>query len=247
MVVYSPHMGEIFAVLLLISLACFVWGLISPEHLANKTKIKRPLTRKHTSLGFGIVAVILVGLIGLTSPKTVILNTANAAAHKPAPPRPASASKPTDNITTKQVVETQAIPFTSTNEDDNSLAKGQTHIKQAGQNGVETLTYNVVYSNGNQTSKNLVSQAATTQPINQILEIGTYVAPVPVAASSAPAPPPAAAPAPASSASCTPLSNEGNCYEPGEYCRDSDHGSSGVAGNGESISCEDNDGWRWEP
>ena len=46
---------------------------------------------------------------------------------------------------------------------------------------------------------------------------------------------------------CYPLSDEGTCYEPGEYCRDSDHGSSGVAGDGEAITCEDNDGWRWEP
>ena len=48
-------------------------------------------------------------------------------------------------------------------------------------------------------------------------------------------------------ASCTPLSNEGTCYEPGEYCRDTDHGLSGVAGDGEAIKCEYNDGWRWEP
>jgi hypothetical protein len=53
--------------------------------------------------------------------------------------------------------------------------------------------------------------------------------------------------APATASSCTPLSDEGTCYEPGEYCRDSDHGASGVAGDGESITCEDNDGWRWEP
>ena len=60
--------------------------------------------------------------------------------------------------------------------------------------------------------------------------------------------PPASAPAPAATtASCYPLSNEGTCYEPGEYCRDSDQGTSGVAGDGESITCEDNDGWRWEP
>jgi hypothetical protein len=57
-----------------------------------------------------------------------------------------------------------------------------------------------------------------------------------------PAPPASAAPA-----SCYPLSNEGSCYEPGEYCRDTDHGASGVAGDGEAITCEDNDGWRWEP
>jgi len=55
-------------------------------------------------------------------------------------------------------------------------------------------------------------------------------------------PPPAAGPT-----GCYPLSDEGTCYEPGEYCRDSDHGASGVAGDGESIICEDNDGWRWEP
>ena len=58
-----------------------------------------------------------------------------------------------------------------------------------------------------------------------------------------PPPPPTAAPA----AHCYPLSNEGTCYEPGEYCRETDHGASGVAGDGKAITCEDNDGWRWEP
>jgi hypothetical protein len=54
---------------------------------------------------------------------------------------------------------------------------------------------------------------------------------------SPPPPPPA----------CHPLDSEGNCYEPGEYCPDADHGLSGIAGDGEAIICEDNDGWRWEP
>jgi hypothetical protein len=56
-------------------------------------------------------------------------------------------------------------------------------------------------------------------------------------------PPPAAT----TPAGCSPVSDEGTCYEPGEYCRDDDHGVSGVAGDGEAIICEDNDGWRWEP
>jgi hypothetical protein len=64
----------------------------------------------------------------------------------------------------------------------------------------------------------------------------------PAPSPSAPAPSP-----PASAASCYPLSNEGTCYEPGEFCRDSDHGVTGVAGDGEKIICEDNNGWRWEP
>ena len=53
-----------------------------------------------------------------------------------------------------------------------------------------------------------------------------------------PPPPPAA---------CYPLSSKGTCYEPGEYCSDADHGLTGIAGDGEAIICEDNDGWRWEP
>jgi len=63
-------------------------------------------------------------------------------------------------------------------------------------------------------------------------------APPPAPATSAAVPPPA---------SCSPLTNGGHCYEPGEYCRNSDHGMYGVAGDGEKIACEDNNGWRWEP
>lgn len=46
---------------------------------------------------------------------------------------------------------------------------------------------------------------------------------------------------------CYPLDSEGNCYEPGEYCPTADHGMTGIAGDGKQITCEDNNGWRWEP
>jgi hypothetical protein len=62
----------------------------------------------------------------------------------------------------------------------------------------------------------------------------------PTAAPTAPPPPPPAA-------SCYPLTDGGNCYEPGEYCRTTDHGASGIAGDGEKIACRNNNGWRWEP
>ena len=58
---------------------------------------------------------------------------------------------------------------------------------------------------------------------------------------------PTTAPAPTTQASCYPLSDEGTCYRAGEFCRDDDHGMSGIAANGEPITCKDNDGWRWEP
>lgn len=75
-------------------------------------------------------------------------------------------------------------------------------------------------------------------------------APAPTTTTTAPPPPPTTAPPPpttAAPASCHPLTDGGNCYEPGEYCRDSDHGVTGVAGDGETITCENNNGWRWEP
>jgi hypothetical protein len=62
-----------------------------------------------------------------------------------------------------------------------------------------------------------------------------------------PPPPPATQAAPAAPATCTPKTSAGNCYEPGEFCRTGDRGTTGVAGDGKAIKCEDNDGWRWEP
>lgn len=59
-------------------------------------------------------------------------------------------------------------------------------------------------------------------------------------------PKPKSAPTPAPTG-CSPKTSSGNCYEPGEYCSTADHGMTGVAGNGEPIICENNNGWRWEP
>jgi len=64
-----------------------------------------------------------------------------------------------------------------------------------------------------------------------------------------PPPPPAPKPttAPPAPSGCYPTTSSGNCYEPGEFCPHADAGMSGVAGNGEAIICEDNNGLRWEP
>jgi cardiolipin synthase A/B len=63
-----------------------------------------------------------------------------------------------------------------------------------------------------------------------------------------PAPPPVAAPPTSpTAAGCYPIDDEGGCYEPGEYCRDDDRGTSGRAGDGDTITCEEeSSGWYWE-
>lgn len=93
------------------------------------------------------------------------------------------------------------------------------------------------YLEGSSTPAPIVSAAAphvSTPPTT---------APPPPTPSTAPTLPPTTA----GVASCTPLSDQETCYEPGDYCSDEDHGATGVAGDGEPITCEDYHGWRWEP
>jgi len=46
-------------------------------------------------------------------------------------------------------------------------------------------------------------------------------------------------------ASCYPTTDSGGCYQPGQYCPESDHGKTGVAEDGTQIICQNNNGWRW--
>jgi hypothetical protein len=46
-------------------------------------------------------------------------------------------------------------------------------------------------------------------------------------------------------ASCYPTTSSGNCYQPGQICPSSYYGATGVAEDGTTIICQDNNGWRW--
>lgn len=69
-------------------------------------------------------------------------------------------------------------------------------------NGLQTHTYTVKYTNGVQTSRSQAVDVVTTPAINAVIATGTKV-PAPVVST------PTAAPG------CTPLTNFGNFYEPG--------------------------------
>jgi hypothetical protein len=65
-----------------------------------------------------------------------------------------------------------------------------------------------------------------------------------VLSAAAPVSPPSAPGAPAG---CHPRAPSGNCYEPGEFCSAAEHGETGVAGDGTTITCLARGGyWRWE-
>jgi cytoskeletal protein RodZ len=95
----------------------------------------------------------------------------------------------------------------------------------------------------------LTRSDATTTSTTSTTVAPTTVAPTTVAPTTTRPPTTQSTPLPtaAPTVSCHPLTNGGKCYEPGEFCRNSDHGVQGVAGNGEAIVCTNNSGWRWEP
>lgn len=168
-------MSTVFVLLLFLAVIGFIWGMVAPRHLAKTVRVTRPVTRRHMGLFFGTLLIGLFILIGITAPptpaktQTVDLNVAGTSS--------SHSTVSTPKVTKKQTTETKTIAYTTTTQNDAALAKGQTNILQAGKEGVETLTYSVAYTNGAQTSKTLLSDVVTTQPVTQIVAVGTYVAP----------------------------------------------------------------------
>lgn len=115
--------------------------------------------------------------------------------------------------TTKTETELVAIPFGKSTKEDGTAAKGQTRIGTNGVDGVKTVTHTITYTDGVETNR-ISSEVITTQPIEEVTLLGTYVAPAP-------------APAPRSqAASCDP-NYSGGCVPVVSY--DLDCGNIGFA------------------
>ena len=110
---------------------------------------------------------------------------ASASPNNQSTPKPTSSnqslSQPSPKqsvMTTKTETETSIIAFSKTTVNDSGLAVGKTEVKTAGVNGEKTSTYEITYSDGNQTDKKLIKEETTKQPVTEVTAIGTYVAPV---------------------------------------------------------------------
>jgi len=120
---------------------------------------------------------LTVGLVAFTA-----IGVAGAAAGPgqstaPSAPNPQPTTVKSENVQTKTVTDTKAIPFQSTTQNDSTLASGSSVVATAGVDGVETITYKVTYTNGVETNRTKTSDTITTQPITQVTKIGIYVAP----------------------------------------------------------------------
>ena len=226
----------------------------------------RPHSAARLVIALGAVALVsaacgssakkLTGSVSAPTPPA----TAVPAVSKPALACHAQATRPHPRDHSTVGIRVSTVPHAKvTAVDAWSVINGQSASGQANAQGQRTLRFRV----GNATpglqvmidvriSRN--GQKGSCQAsFEPRAALAAAVQPPPAAPSSPPHPasPPATAapppPPPPAATSCHPLTDGGKCYEPGEFCRDSDHGVTGLAGDGKTIRCEDNDGWRWEP
>jgi uncharacterized protein YabE (DUF348 family) len=81
-------------------------------------------------------------------------------------------------VTTATVTAQTPVPFPTTQTPDASIAKGTTKVVTAGKNGVADVVYAVVYVDGVETGRTVVSSTTVTLPSPQVQKVGTKVAPV---------------------------------------------------------------------
>ncbi len=82
-------------------------------------------------------------------------------------------------VTTQETTEQQSIPFENKTRENDKLEKGKKQVVQDGAEGVLQITYKELYKNGALISRESISEDVIQQPVDQIMEIGTYVKPEP--------------------------------------------------------------------
>ncbi len=174
---------------------CVLLFLIKPHLLNNRKIIKNSYSRKKIAM-IGLtsffVAVIGFGtVLAATEPASVKqarieqeAATAKAeltkkqqeeqAAADQAKQRELDAAKPVVKTETK----TEAVPFESTNQNDNTIASGTNRVSVTGVNGERTITDEVTYVKNVETARKEVKNEITKAPVTQVTLVGTYIAPV---------------------------------------------------------------------
>lgn len=145
---------------------------------------------------YQIIPGILSGLVVLSAGGVL---AASQSSHNLASPAdsPSSfiapvAEKIQPKIETRTETHTTEIPYETITEQDNTLAKGTTRVVSEGEIGLREKVYHVTYTDGIETSRELVSDTVTKEPVKQIISEGTYIAPAPAPKST---PQPQSAPA----------------------------------------------------
>lgn len=72
----------------------------------------------------------------------------------------------------RTVTEETEIPFTERTVKDYNMAPGEKEVRQLGEVGMKTSVYNILYIDGKEVSRELISEEVTRQPVEKIVAVG---------------------------------------------------------------------------
>ena len=84
-------------------------------------------------------------------------------------------SEPAPAIETRTVTEKKRIRYSSREVEDSSLAEGTRRTRTKGRDGVRTLTYELTFTDGEQTGRKLTRSEVTRKPVTKVVAVGTKV------------------------------------------------------------------------
>lgn len=118
-----------------------------------------------------IAAMIGVAFIVLAAIITIV-NGAIYGTTKIEPPVSTQTSPKTE---TKTKTEKETIPYQTSTVEDSNLEYGKTETRTKGVIGEITYTYKITYTDGKETSRELISKETTKQPVNEVIAKGTKI------------------------------------------------------------------------
>lgn len=129
--------------------------------------------------GLSVISKVALSVVGMTTVGAMV-----SSGYVPAPTTKDTQVKAEQDvkepeITTETITEAETIPFSKKNIETAGLNKGVVQVTTPGINGIKTITYKITKSNGVQIGKEEVKSEVTTNPIDEVTSVGTYVTPPP--------------------------------------------------------------------
>ncbi len=75
-------------------------------------------------------------------------------------------------VSKRQETEEQSIDYETVYEDSEDLYEGETEVKQEGENGTRTITYEITYVDGEEDTRTVVSDEVTKEAVDEIILVG---------------------------------------------------------------------------
>ena len=108
--------------------------------------------------------------------KIILVGTKVVEPEKPIKPTPLEPSIPVEPVETEETeVEKVAIPFTTKYEDDSTLEKGKTRVKQEGIDGEKEITKTYKVIDGKRQENPTITEKIIKAPVDKIILVGTKV------------------------------------------------------------------------